>query len=178
MQTYRRKPLDLCAPPTTPRSRTLVPLEPLGSVAPSEPTVAPELPREQDLVEVASSILDTEVARGALPSLTRSNSLPALTVRAGEQLALPFRLHNDQADPVTFALKSTPLLSPTGSRIEPEQLLEQVPVFQLAPDALQTVRLLLRVPLGTPSGLYSGRLTSPELPYLQLPILLNVLPKL
>lgn len=83
---------------------------------------------------------------------------PALPVRAGEQVALPFRLHNDQADPVTSILRSTPLLSAAGNRIEPEQLLPSA-------DVIQTVQLLLLVPPGTP----------PVLPYLQLPVLLDIL---
>ncbi|WP_309717390.1 hypothetical protein [Armatimonas sp.] len=176
MQTYRRKPLDVCTPLATYRSRTLVPLEPSDAIEPTEPAAAPELP--QDLLEVASSILDTEVARGALPTLARHSLMPALPVRAGEHVALPFRLHNDQADPVTFILRSTPLLSAAGNRIEPEQLLPSSAVFQLAPDAIQTVQLILQVPPGTPPALYSGILTSPELPYLQLPVLLNVLSSL
>jgi hypothetical protein len=176
MQTYRRKPLDIFATPATYRSRTLLPLEPIESIGSSEPAVATELP--QDLLAVASSILDTEAARGALPTLTRHSLTPALPVRAGEQVTLPFRLHNDQADPVTFALKSTPLLSATGNRIEPEQLLPSGAFFQLAPDAIQTVHLLLQVPPRTPPALYSGMLTSNELPYLQLPVILDILPSL
>ena len=178
MQTYRRKSLETCSSSSRYRERILIPLEGSASTSaePDEPSVFVESP--MDLLEVAGKILTEEVALGILPAAPPPPStsiFPTLPVHAGEQATLPFRLHNDQGIPAEFLLTLTPLVSTTGQVLSPELIQPQASRFLLAPDALQLVQLPLHIPLETLPGLYTGLLMSPDLPYLQVPVLLNVL---
>jgi len=110
------------------------------------------------------------MAPGQLPTLMMPNS-----IKAGESAEVPMTLEND-SDKSTDELKflSTDLVNASGDRISSEKTTFTPSSLIIGPNKAEKVTVTVRVPEGTPPGVYSGLVQATKLDQLRALLMVQV----
>jgi hypothetical protein len=123
------------------------------------PTVSVEELRQRAL-DLVTAFFATTGRPTPQPLTLVSTLLPWLRspapVGAGQSLAVPVPIENDQKEPVDVCLYSTDLLSDEGRGIPGHLVSFEPPSLTLAPGQKTTVQAKVAVPLQSVPGTYSG----------------------
>ena len=110
------------------------------------------------------------MAPGQMPTLMMPNS-----IKAGESAEVPMTLEND-SDKSTDELKflSTDLVNASGDRISSEKTTFAPSSLIIGPNKAEKVTVTVRVPEGTPPGVYSGLVQATKLNQLRALLMVQV----
>jgi hypothetical protein len=114
----------------------------------------------QRALDLVSALFSTVNSPPPQPLAPVSAALPWLRamapVAAGQSLAIPVAIENDQPQPADVCLYSTDLLNDEGRSIPGHQVSFEPPSLTLAPGQRATVQAHVAVPLQSIPGAYTG----------------------
>lgn len=123
------------------------------------PAVASVEELRQKALDLVTALFSSAGQPAPQPLTVASAVLPWLRsppIAAGQSLAIPVTLENDQQQPVDVCLYSTDLLSDQGRSIPGHLVSFEPPSLVLGPGQKATVQANAVVPLQTVPGSYSG----------------------
>lgn len=93
-----------------------------------------------------------DIAAGQLPTLKATQS-----IKAGKSAEVAIVLENDSDNSTEeFNFYSTDLVNTSGDRISADRITFAPPLLTIGPHKTERAAIILSIPKGTPSGIYSG----------------------